>query len=140
MIEVDFNGFNEEHDLFALKEYIEDNRVNILTQLKEQLANVLNFIFYCEMATICEKVDFINERTNEVDYMLISKTYHTINMQDFFDNFNQSLNDCIDKMQDEGIKQSGLSFREIKNIKFIVTKLLTNESNPMNHDSDNLIF
>ena len=133
---INMDNFNEENNQ-NLKAYIWDNITEINKQLVHKFNGINAIMFICVIETACKKFDNKKETFNDITYSTPSTNQYAISELQFKEKIETSLNECISKFEDTVVKDSGLIFQALENIKFIVTKFSTNSRSLEENTSDN---
>ena len=122
---INMDNFNEENNL-NLKAYILDNIEIIYKQMEYKFNGINAIMFICVIETNCLKLDQKNETFKQTIYTTPSSNQYAVSILEFKDKLVTALNECIAKFEDTVVKDSGLTFQSLENIKFIVTKFTSN--------------
>ena len=117
-----------------------DNEKNIEEQALRKLGNINVYLFILQIDTICVKFFFETIDNQElIDYQLYSEAKYVSNHHIAIDSIRSAIKDCNNMLEEKGWKNSGLKFKSIERISFLVTKFSTKIRNTNLNDDENKI-
>ena len=117
-----------------------DNENNIERQALRKLGNINVYLFILQIDTICIKF-FCNTEDNQelIEFQLNSEAKYITNHHIAIESIRSAIKYCNNMLEEKGWKNSGLKFKSIERISFLVTKFSSNIRNINLNDDENKI-
>ena len=119
---IDMNLLNK-NNIDNFLAFMKDNEKNIEEQALRKLGNINVYLFILQIDTICVKFFFETIDNQElIDYQLYSEAKYVSNHHIAIESIRSAIKDCNNMLEEKGWKNSGLKYKSIERISFLVTK------------------